>query len=309
MASRPPRLIAIVGPTGAGKSDAALALARAVNGEIVACDSLQVYRGLDIGSAKPTRAEQAAVPHHLIDVVDPGEEFSAAAWVELATRALRDIEARGRVALVVGGTGLYLRALLHGLFQGPARDAALRLRLEAMATRFGRARVHRLLRSVDPAAAERIAPADLVRVVRALEVFRATRTKMAAHHAATVPGLVGYEVGLFGVSPPREALRERVERRTRAMLEAGLIDEVRELLARGVPADSRPLQAIGYRQALAVVRGDTDLETARHAIVTETMQYAKRQRTWFRHQAEVTWFADASSARTGAQAWFESGPR
>ncbi len=306
MASRPPRLIAIVGPTGAGKSAAALSLAARVGGEIVSCDSLQVYRGLDIGSAKPTPSERATVRHHLVDVVEPGEEFSAARWVALARRALEEIAGRGRVPLVVGGTGLYLRALLHGLFEGPSRDEALRRRLEAMGERYGRARVHRLLRAVDPEAAQRIAPGDLVRVVRALEVYRATRQPLASHHQATRPGLSGYDVGIFGVSPPREQLRERVERRTRGMLEAGLVEEVRGLLERGVPAEARPLQAIGYRQALAVIRGELDLEAARHAIVTETMRYAKRQRTWFRHQAQVTWFAEAAALDAAAAAWLEA---
>lgn len=306
MASRPPRLIAIVGPTGAGKSAAGLALAQAIDGEIVSCDSLQVYRGLDIGSAKPTKQEQALVPHHLIDVAEPGDAFSAAAWVALVRKALVEIAGRGRVPIVVGGTGLYLRALLQGLFPGPSRDDALRRRLEAMAERHGRPRLHRVLRRVDPEAARDIAPSDLVRIVRALEVFRATRKPLAAHHAATVPGLTGYDVAVFGVSPPRERLRERVEGRTRAMLDEGLVEEVRGLLARGVPSDARPLQAIGYRQALAVLAGRMDLEAARHAIVTDTMQYAKRQRTWFRHQAEVTWFADAEATRAAAQAWFET---
>lgn len=306
MAIRSPRLIAIVGPTGAGKSAAALSLATRVGAEIVSCDSLQVYRGLDIGSAKATRAEQAAVPHHLVDVVEPDDAFSAARWVELAREALEGIAVRGRIPLVVGGTGLYLKALLHGLFDGPSRDESLRRRLEAMGERYGRPRLHRVLRAVDPGAAQRIAPGDAVRIVRALEIYRATRRPLASHHEATVPALTGYDVAVFGISPPRELLRERVEQRTRRMLETGLVDEVRALLARGVAADVRPLQAIGYRQALAVIRGEMDLEEARRAIVTETMRYAKRQRTWFRHQAEVTWFTSPEELGAAAAAWLEA---
>jgi tRNA dimethylallyltransferase len=306
MAPLPPRLIAIVGPTGAGKSAVALATAHRLGGEIVSCDSLQVYRGLDIGSAKPTRLERAAIPHHLLDVVEPDEDFSAAAWLALAKVAIRQIEDRGGVPIVVGGTGLYLRALVRGLFEGPARDVAFRERLEGISARHGRARLHRVLRAVDPDTARRIAPADQVRVIRALEVFRATGRRMSAHHAMTRPGLPGHELRVFGVSPSREVLRERVVRRTDQMLEAGLLDEVQGLLARGLSPTLRPLQAIGYRQAILALREGHDGAALRRAIVTATMQYAKRQSTWFRHQAEVSWFPDGPAAAAAAQAWFET---
>ncbi len=308
MAAAAPRLIAIVGPTAAGKSEAAVALALALTagGEIVSCDSLQVYRGLDIGSAKPSPVERRGIAHHLLDVVDASEAFSAAAWVSLAKAAIAGIVERRRVPIVVGGTGLYLRALLHGLFEGPSRDEALRRRLEGIAKRHGRERLHRLLRGIDPEAARRIAPADLVRVTRAIEVYSATRKPLSAHFGATQPGLPGYLVGLFGLSPARQGLRERVEARTAAMLEGGLVEEVRALLHAGLAPEARPLRAIGYRQALAVVHGEMDLRAAQRAIVTETMQYAKRQRTWFRHQAEVTWFEDSASLCAAAQAWLRA---
>ncbi len=305
MAAVPPGLIAVVGPTASGKSALALDLARSRNGEIVSCDSLQVFRGLDIGSAKPTAAERDLVPHHLIDVADPDADFSAAEYARQARTVIRAIAARGRVPMVVGGTGLYLRALLTGLFSGPARDEAFRGRVEAMAARFGRVRIHRWLWRVDPDAAARIEPNDLVRSVRALEVYAATRRPISQHHVAPADPLEGFAVRVFGLDLERGLLRRRIEARADAMLCAGLLDEVRGLLGR-YPAELRPFRAIGYRQAVAVVRGELDLATARRDMVTATMQYAKRQRTWFRHQADVEWFETAAAAREGIEAWLEA---
>jgi tRNA dimethylallyltransferase len=300
-----PALIGIVGPTASGKSALALRLASARGGEIVSCDSLQVFRGLDIGSAKPTPAERRAVPHHLVDVADPGEAFSAAEYALRARAAIAGIRERDRLPVVVGGSGLYLRALLQGLFEGPARDEALRRRLEAMAGRFGSERLHRLLRRIDPEAAERIRPRDRVRIVRALEVFRATGSTISSRHREETKPLEGFRVQLLGLAPDRSRLREAVERRTREMIARGLVDEVRALLARGLPADARPLQAIGYRQALAVVRGEMSADAAQQAIVQATMRYAKRQMTWFRHQAEVVWVRDAQDAVERALAFVD----
>lgn len=301
-----PPLVAIVGPTAAGKSALGLRLALCRSGEIVSCDSLQVYRGLDIGSAKPTAEERALVPHHLIDVVEPGAAFSAAEYARRARAACCEIAARGQLPIVVGGTGLYLRALLHGLFEGPSRDEAFRRRLEALAERRGRERVHQLLKHLDPDSARRIDPADLVRVIRAVEVFRATRKRISEHHRESPSPLTGFHVGVFGIAPDRERLRKEVESRTQRMLERGLLDEVRGLLARGVAAEARPLRSIGYRQAVAVVRSELDLDSARRGIVTETMQYAKRQMTWFRHQADVQWFADGEAAHAAIASWLEA---
>jgi tRNA dimethylallyltransferase len=302
-----PLLIGIVGPTASGKSALGVALARAGGGEIVSCDSLQVYRGLDVGSAKPTREEQAAVRHHLIDVVDPDEPFTAAEYARRAREAIADVAARGRRPLVVGGSGLYLRALLTGLFEGPSRDAALRQRLERMAGRFGDERLHRLLRRVDPEAARRIEVRDRVRVIRALEVFRATGRPLTEAHRAGSHALSGFEVRLLGLNPPREVLRAAVERRTDAMLAGGLIEETRAVLARH-PEGVRALGAIGYRQAVAVLRGELEVAAARRDIVKETMRYAKRQMTWFRHQARVEWCASADEAYARAAAWFALSP-
>jgi tRNA dimethylallyltransferase len=293
-----------VGPTASGKSALALRLAEERGGEIVSCDSLQVYRGLDIGSAKPTAEERARVRHHLIDVRDPDESFSAADYARLAREALADIRARGRLPIVAGGTGLYLRALLLGLFEGPSRDEALRARLESMAARFGDARLHRVLRRVDPSAAARIHPTDRLRIVRGLEVYRATGRPMSEQQRAGAEPLRGFRVRVAGLLPPREELRLRVEARTREMFERGLVDEVRRLRAAGYPADLRPLRAIGYRQALAVLDGRLSEGEARRSIETETLQYAKRQRTWFRHQSgEVHWYTQGEQAHAAIVAW------
>jgi tRNA dimethylallyltransferase len=301
-----PPLIAVVGPTAAGKSALALALARERRGEIVCCDSLQVYRGLDIGSAKATPEERAEVPHHMLDLVHPDQTFSAAEYSRRARAALESIAARGRLAVVAGGTGLYLRALLHGLFEGPARNDELRGRLERIAERRGDARLHLLLASVDPEAAVRISPRDRVRVVRALEVFRATRRTISEHHRAGADPLRGYDVFVVGLDPSREALRAAVERRAGQMLQAGLLAEVKGLLDRGYAPDLRPLRAIGYRQAVAVLRGEMADDEARRAIVAETMRYAKRQMTWFRHQTAAVWFAGPEPALAAAREWLDA---
>jgi len=302
-------LIAIVGPTAAGKSALGLRLARECFGEIVSCDSLQVYRGLDIGSAKPTAEERRLAPHHLLDVVEPDQDFSAAEYARLARAAVRDIASRGRLPIVVGGTGLYLRALLSGLFEGPGRDEALRRRFEAIADRFGDARLHRLLRSVDPGAAGRIQVRDRVRVVRALEVYWSTGRPLTDHHRGGPEPLRGFRVFVVGVAPDRGTLRARVEARTGDMLARGLLAEVRGLLGRGYSRSLRPLNAIGYRQAVAVVLGERPLADARHDMVVATMRYAKRQMTWFRRQGPgerpVDWQVDGESAHATVMAWLD----
>ena len=301
-------LIAIVGPTGSGKSALALRIARELSGEIVSCDSLQVYRGLDIGSAKATPEERAEVRHHLLDLVEPDQEFSAAEYAREGRAALAGIAARGRLPIVAGGTGLYLKALLQGLFEGPARNAPLRRRLEALAERHGDARLHRLLGRIDPESAARLAPRDRVRIIRALEVFWTTGRPLTALHREGAMPLGGFSTLILGIALDRTELRQRVERRAREMFEGGLLDEVRALLARGFPPDLRPLRAIGYRQAVAVALGGLGREDAERETVAETLRFAKRQRTWFRHQAEVTWYNDADAAARGAHEWLEGQP-
>lgn len=306
MAAADPPLIAVVGPTAAGKSALALRLARDYRGEIVSCDSLQIYRGLDIGSAKPTAEERREVVHHLIDIVDPDQGFTAADYSRLARAAVSGIRKGGRLPIVVGGTGLYLRALLLGLFEGPGRDEKLRRRFEALANRFGDARLHRLLAKLDPGAARRIQVRDRVRVIRALEVRWSTGKPISEHQRARDP-LDGFDVWVVGLDPGREALRARVEARTDEMLARGLFGEVTGLLGRGLSPDLRPLGAIGYRQMAGVVRGERTLADARHDMVVATMRYAKRQMTWFRHptpdEPSVAWYGDGESAYRAAAAW------
>jgi tRNA dimethylallyltransferase len=307
MAAVASRLIAIVGPTASGKSALALRLARELSGEVVSCDSLQVYRGLDIGSAKATAAERREVPHHLIDVIEPDAPFSAADYGRLARKACADIVARGRIPIVAGGTGLYLRALTEGLFDGPSRDEPLRRRLEGLADRFGTSRLHRVLGRRDPVAARRIEPNDRVRLIRALEVLRSTGRPISAHHADDTSPLPGFEVMVLGLAPERALLRTRIEARTTEMFERGLLEEVRGLLSRGYGPALRPLQAIGYRQAVAVLRGVTDEGSARRDMVTATMRYAKRQMTWFRHQSPAVWVPDSEAAYSMATGFLAAG--
>ena len=305
MAALAPALVAIVGPTASGKSALALRLARECQGEIVSCDSLQVYRGLDIGSAKATPEERAAVPHHLLDVAAVDEPFSAADYARLARVAIADVAARGRLPIVAGGSGLYLRALLQGLFEGPSRDDALRARLERLAERFSDARLHRLLARVDPAAAARTNPNDRVRLVRALEVYWLTGRPITAHRSAGSRPLEGFRTFVLGLAPDRARLREAVVARTRQMLERGLLAEVEAVLAESGGVAPRPLGAIGYRQAVQVVRGELGVPEAERSIVTETMRFAKRQMTWFRHQAQVAWFETPDEAHAAALRWLD----
>jgi tRNA dimethylallyltransferase len=303
----PTRCWYLTGATAVGKTAVALELAGRLGAEVLSLDSMAVYRGMDIGTAKPSPEQQLQVPHHLIDVVDPDGSWSAAQWAQAAALAIEGILARGRLPLVVGGTGLYLRALIEGLFEGPSRRPELRARLEALAERHGDARLHRRLANVDPGAAARIPPRDRVRVVRALEVWLATGQPISAQQPGARPAIRDVEVLTLGLSPEREALREAIEQRTARMLEAGLLEEVAGLLARGYRPELRPLQAIGYREAVQVVRGELEPAEARRRIVTATLRYAKRQRTWFRHQARVEWCASAAQALERAREWLRGG--
>jgi len=304
-----PPLIVVTGPTASGKSALGQRIAVARSGEIVSCDSQQVYRGMDLGTAKPTAEERRAVPHHLLDVAEPGEPFSAAVFGRRARAALDDIRSRSRLPVVVGGTGLYLRALLHGLFEGPSRDEALRARLEAVAVRRGDPRLHRLLSRVDPATAGRVAPRDRVRVVRALEVYFRTGRPISDEQRGGASPLRGFRTLRIALDPGQDALRRAVEARTRLMLERGLLAEVQGLLAAGVPPDARPLRSIGYRQAAAVLGGAMTEAEAERAIVTETLRFAKRQRTWFRHQEPgIVWFADPDRAFAAVTEWLDAAP-
>jgi tRNA dimethylallyltransferase len=281
------RIAVIAGPTASGKTALAIALARRIGGEIVNADSQQVYRGLDVGTAKPTPDERVAAPHHLLDLVEPGEGMDAARFVALADAAISELAARGAVPVVVGGTGLYVRALLHGVVEAPGRDPALRARLEAEAARLGRPALHARLAEVDPEAAARIRPNDLVRIVRALEIAAGGRrpSELFAAHAFRADR---YDAVLLALDPPREELHARIDARVRSMFEGGLLDEARALDARlaGAPAPRLP---IGYAEAIACVRGALDPEQAIRRVQVAHRRYARRQVIWLRRERGVEW--------------------
>jgi tRNA dimethylallyltransferase len=281
------RIVVIAGPTASGKTALAVSLARRLGGEIVNADSQQVYRGLDVGTAKPTAEERAAVPHHLLDVVEPGEGMDAARFAALADAAISDIASRGRLPVVAGGTGLYLRALLHGVVAAPGRDPALRARLEEEALRLGRPALHERLRALDPAAAARIRPNDLVRVVRALEIAAGGRrpSELHAGHAFREDR---YDAVLLALDPPRAELHARIGARVREMFAGGLLDEARALLARGGGALAGRLP-IGYAEAAACARGEIALEEAIRRVEVAHRRYARRQIVWLRKERGVEW--------------------
>ncbi len=283
-------ITALVGPTGTGKSALALEVAQRVDAEIVNCDSRQVYRFLDIGTAKPSVAERATVAHHLFDVVAPDERFDCARYAALARAAIADIQARGKRVLLVGGTGLYLKALRFGLAAAPPADAGLRQSLAALETNVPGA-LHSRLTRVDPAAAARLHPHDRVRVIRALEVCELTGRPLSAwqaEHGFRAPQLTCRVVALRS---ERAALYAQLDARCRRMLEAGLVAEVRELWARGYGAELPPLRSIGYREVGAHLRGECDLDTALRDMQRATRRFAKRQLTWFRADPTVEWMS------------------
>lgn len=302
-------LVAVLGPTAAGKSELALAIARRFAGEIVNFDSVQVYRYFDIGSAKPGAAERLAVTHHLIDAVEPDELFSAGDYALRARDALAEIRARGRLAVLAGGTGFYLRALVDGLFPGPRRDPALRARLEKSAVAKNPGHLHRLLARLDPSAAERIHANDKPKLIRAIEVCLTAREPITEQwREAGRTGLTGCEVIRVGLDPPRDALAERIRRRTEAMYERGLVEETRAILDRGIAREARAFGSLGYRQALDVINGRLSVEEAVEETALRTRQYAKRQMTWFRRELDVFWlrgFGDDPEIAAGAIRYLE----
>lgn len=283
-------VVGIVGPTGSGKSSLALALAKAFHGEVVSCDALQVYRGLDIGTGKITEEERGSVPHHLLDVVDPDEEFSAADYIQNAAPIVRDLSRSGKLPIVVGGTGLYLRTLVRGLFDGPGRRPELRARLSEIAERRGTHFVYRMLVRFDPDSAERIHPNDFVRIVRALEVTFSSRTKMSEMMRRRRSPLEGYRFMLIGLAAPREQLTRRIEERVKSMFRAGFVDEVRCLLEDYGP-HAPAFKAIGYGEVARYLCDELSLAEAERQTVKATVQYAKRQMTWFKREDGVRWFA------------------
>jgi tRNA dimethylallyltransferase len=289
----PAELVVICGPTATGKTTAAIRLCQRVGGEVISADAVQIYRHLDIGSAKPSAAEQAAARHHLIDVLEPTERYSAARFIQDADRAVEQIRARGKVPVVAGGCGLYIRALLYGLMPAPPADAALRQALEAEEISSGRGTLHRRLALVDPRSAERIHPADRVRLVRALEVFELTGRTMSEHqedHSFAAPR---YPARIWGIDPGPPVVRERIDARVSRMMEQGFLEEVESLLARGIPRDCPGLSAPGYRELVSVLEGALAWDEAVERIRRAHRLYARRQRTWFRKTRGLRWFPDA----------------
>jgi tRNA dimethylallyltransferase len=284
------KAVAVLGPTATGKSALALAIAERFGGEIINCDSTAVYRGFDIGTDKIAPADRRGIPHHLIDVVEPTEDYTAARFAREAAAAIREVNARGRLPILAGGTGFYFRALTRGLFPGPGRDAALRARLEAIAGRRGVAFLHRMLARVDAPSALRIQSRDLKRLVRALEVFFLTGRPLTAHFAATATPIPDVEMLAIGVRLPASAISERVTRRVEEQFARGLLDEVRELLARGIPETARPFGGLVYRQAVEHLHGVRDETATRALIAQENRRYARRQLIWFRKEPNLIWF-------------------
>ncbi len=284
------RVIAILGPTGAGKSELALHVARRFAGEVIGCDSLQIYRYFDIGTAKLPPEERCQIPHHLIDILDPDQLFTAGEYARLARGVLGEVSARGCLPVIAGGTGFYFRALVDGLFPGPSRDQSLRDRLSARDERRPGS-LYRLLQRFDPQAAQRIHPHDFPKLVRALEVCLLTRRTVTEVFRQGRDALRGYRVLKIGLAPPREQLYQRLNQRTEQMFRGGLVEEVRGILARGFSPSCKPFESHGYRQALQLLSGELNLEDAIFYAQRNTRRYAKRQMTWFRQEREVEWIS------------------
>lgn len=284
-------LVAIVGPTASGKSALGVKLAESLGGEVVACDSTQLYRGFDIGTAKPSSAERRGIPHHLIDVLGPSEDATAGGYRQLALQTLQDLRERKRLPVFTVGTGLYLRTLLEGLADVPQRSEELRERLRASVEEHPPGHLHRLLKRLDPEAARKIAPADEQKLIRAVEVCILARKPISKVHTSGRVPLEGWRVLKVGLTPSREKLYERIHARTDVMLERGWMREVQALLENGMSENSKPFDFIGYRELRAVLRGQMAMQKAREAIQQATRRYAKRQLTWFRKEPGVRWFS------------------
>jgi tRNA dimethylallyltransferase len=310
-ASTQPLLIAIVGPTGSGKTALALVLAQHFGGEIVNCDSVALYRGFEIGTARPSFEGRARVPHHLLDIIEPTAVFTAGDYAQAGRRVVAEIAARERLPIVVGGTGFYLRALLEGLFAGPKRSEGLRARLREIVAREGSLHLHRILARLDAAAAARIHANDEPKLIRAIEVCLAARQKMTELWQHGRDPLTGFDVLRIGLDPERTALYERINQRARRMFDSGLVEETERLVAR-YGASAPLMQSLGYKQALQLLRGEVDRESAIAAVQRAHRNYAKRQMTWFRREPDVHWlrgFGDDPQIQSRAIAVVEENAR
>jgi tRNA dimethylallyltransferase len=286
--SSEPLLVVILGPTGSGKTALSLSIASRFHGEIVNCDSVAMYREFEIGTAKPTLSERARIPHHMVDVIDPSGYVTAGEYARQAREVLQQIKSRGALPIVVGGTGLYLRALLEGLFDGPQRSEELRERLHRRAAETGSPHLHRILTRLDPAAAAKIHANDLHKLVRAIEICLTSRKKMTGQWQQGRTPLHGFHIVRIGLDPDRNALYQRINQRAQHMFEAGLVEETRSLLAK-YGESAYPLGSLGYKQAMQFIHGEIDHETAVQAAQQAHRNYAKRQMTWFRREPDVMW--------------------
>ncbi len=286
--STEPLLVVIVGPTASGKTALSLILAEKFHGEVVNCDSVALYREFEIGTAKPTPEERARVPHHLLDIAAPEEEITAGEYARRARQVVQEIKGRAHLPIVVGGTGLYLRALLEGLFPGPQRSEELRERLRVRAKARGSAYLHRILRQLDPPGAEAIHPNDAPKLIRAIEVCLASRERMTEMWKRGRDPLRGFRIVRIGLDPERQALYERINRRAEEMFERGLVEEAARIVDRHGPG-ARALSSLGYKQALQLLRGQADREAAIASAQQGHRNYAKRQMTWFRREPDVQW--------------------
>jgi tRNA dimethylallyltransferase len=298
-----PRLVIILGPTGVGKTAMALELAGRLGGEIVGADSMQVYRGMDIGTAKPTPEERLRIPHHLLDVVEPDQPFDASQYCGLAREVIARLQGERKPIFVVGGTGLYIRALLGGLIDGPGANESLRQSLREEEKRWGTPRLYEKLQARDPQAAQRIAPRDAIRIIRAIEVLELTGRSIVDHQKDHRFRSQPYAALKIGLMLPRDELLTRIDRRTDRMIAAGFAGEVERLLGKGYERSLKPMQSLGYRHLAAYLAGEMDIEGAIRLIKRDTRRYAKRQMTWFAAEPEILWHApdeiEAAAERTG----------
>ncbi|OEU74433.1 MAG: tRNA (adenosine(37)-N6)-dimethylallyltransferase MiaA [Desulfuromonadales bacterium C00003093] len=284
-----PNVIVICGPTALGKTAVALELARVFNGEIIGADSMQIYRYMDIGTAKPTPYEQASIPHHMIDIVDPDESFSAMQYAKMAHEEIMKLHAQGITPFVVGGTGFYIKALVHGLFMARPVDTDIRMRLKEEAAVHGAVSLHKRLSKCDPDAAERIHPNDTYRIIRALEIYETTGKSISKYHSEHGFADRQLKVLKIGLHINRNLLYDRINRRVDAMIEAGLVDEVKGLLGMGYSENLKSMQSIGYRHMVDFIKGRLSWDETLRTLKRDTRRYAKRQMTWFRSDSEIVW--------------------
>ncbi len=283
-------IICIAGPTASGKTSLAVALAQQLDGEVISCDSMQIYRGMDIGTAKPTREEMQGIVHHMLDIAEPWEDFSVSRYCEMATPILDDILSRGKTAIIAGGTGLYMDALIRGNRFAPCPSTGMRERLEAQADSDGMNAMLQLLQSIDPETASRLHLADRKRILRALEVYYETGITISQHNRNTQQIPPRYTPVWFALEDAdRSALYERIDRRVEKMLDNGLISEIRQLLDQGIPEKCTAMQAIGYKEFIDALNGLCSIEEAKIAVQTASRHYAKRQLTWFRRNSAIHW--------------------